>query len=140
MTMKNKLPRKAQGLPLTTIAIAILVFLTLVVVVLFATGSFGKLFGTGAKLTSAAGGEVGADQATCNSLCSSSLQLPSTANFIAGGYCTKAMKYDTNKDGKIDINDGGGDGVVRCWEDPVAITCSGTLGSGDAVSNANCPP
>ncbi|MBI2040827.1 MAG: hypothetical protein HYT16_01870 [DPANN group archaeon] len=130
--MKNKLPRKAQGLPLTTIAIAILVFLTLVVVVLFATGSFGRLFGTGAKLTSAAGGEVGADQATCNSLCSTALQLPSTANFKASGYCAKVMKYDTSvpKDGVLDN--------VNCWQGPVAITCSGTLSSGDAVSNADC--
>lgn len=126
--MKNKLPRKAQGLPLTTIAIAILVFLTLVVVVLFATGSFGKLFGTGAKLTSAAGGEVGADQATCNSLCSSALQLPSKDNFKTSGYCKKVMKYNTDNsaDGSLES--------VSCWDSPVAITCTGTLSSGDTVS------
>ena len=131
-----KFNTKAQGLPLTTIAIAVLVILTLVIVILFATGSFGKLFGVAGKLVSSGGGDVGADQAACNSLCSSALQLPDKATFAKGSYCKKTMAYDLDGDGDLtDANEKD----VRCWSDKIGVSCSGTLTSDEIVGSYTWP-
>ncbi|MBI2040828.1 MAG: hypothetical protein HYT16_01875 [DPANN group archaeon] len=141
--MTNK---KAQGLPLTTIAIAILVILTLVVVALFVTGGFSRVFGAGAKVTSGGAGSVDADRAACQSFCTQALQSPTAAIFKNSGYCKKVLKADLNKDNKIDGTVTGGvtENNFRCWdapvEYPVGIDCTGTLPNqnGDVVSKADC--
>ncbi|MBI4095752.1 MAG: hypothetical protein HY438_02735 [DPANN group archaeon] len=131
---------KAQGLPLTTIAIAILVILTLVVVALFVTGGFSKVFGVGAKVTSGGAGSVDADRAACQSLCAQALNSPTLVLFKNSGYCKKVLKADLNLDGKIDatVTEGVTENNFRCWDAastyPVGITCLGTLPNGEVSS------
>lgn len=138
--------KKAQGLPLTTIAIAILVFLTLVVIALFITGGFSKVFGVGAKVTSGGAGSVDADRAACQSLCTQALQSPTALTFKSSSYCKKVLKADFNGDGDLGDKDAATNTILennfRCWDAPVeysvGIDCLGTLLNGDTVSKAGC--
>ncbi|MEM4713990.1 MAG: hypothetical protein QXQ79_00380 [Candidatus Nanoarchaeia archaeon] len=86
--------KKAQGLPMSVIAIAIIVILTLVLVILFITGTLPNLF---AK-TRIVGEELGAEENTtfrlaCEQACFSAQQLADNLDeWKLSEYCTKRLK------------------------------------------------
>mgnify|MGYP001318981788 CR=1 FL=1 len=104
--------KRGQGLPLETIVVAAIAVLVLVVIILFATGSFAKLFGSQKVLTE----QVTPDQLTsfkigCEQACFQVKQLAKNADdFKASSYCT------TKKLGSL-----------QCWSENVSVICSKTF-------------
>ncbi len=91
--MNNK---KAQGLPLNLIILAIVAALVLVLILAFTIGGagsiFGKIFKTG---TTAIGEDLETVQATCTDLCTEAeaADEPETSEF-----CTKTFNVDLDGD------------------------------------------
>ncbi|MEM2954638.1 MAG: hypothetical protein QW625_01640 [Candidatus Nanoarchaeia archaeon] len=86
--------KKAQGLPMSVIAIALIVVITLVLVILFITGTLPNLF----TKTRIVGEELGAEENTsfrlaCEQACFSAQQLADNLNeWKSSEYCTKKLK------------------------------------------------
>jgi len=104
-----------QGLPLNVIVIAAISILVLVLVIMFATGSLGKLFKGTQQLGEAATPEqIATFRIGCEQACFQAQQLADTPEeWEASEYCNRMIKV--NETGTI-VN-------KHCWEPPVTSEC-----------------
>ncbi|MAE75241.1 MAG: hypothetical protein CL675_14200 [Bdellovibrionaceae bacterium] len=102
----------------TIIAIAIGVFV-LVVIIGFATGFFGDLFG---QIGDVVGGDVGAAQRNCKALCSEA--KADLSSWKTSTYCTQKVSVG-------DLDGDGSDNYEYCWNSNVATYCGDKKPVGD---------
>lgn len=121
--------KKAQGLPLTTIVVAILVLLVLVMLVVFFTGGFSKIFTSVKGLEPATETDVAAAQAKCSQLCIQAQSLTNPDRWKETGYCTYTNKKDWDGDGEAEEK--------FCWESPINSFCNAKIGE-QALSDKEC--
>jgi len=139
--------KKAQGLPITTIVLAIVGLLVLFVLIAFFSGGFGKAARTATQVS---GGELEAKITNARNQCSQLCLQASPQDVPAqkvSVYCKKPIWIDLNGDSKVDNNadnpvtketglDGkglsgtcvepsDGDELLCCWQDPIGSQCPG---------------
>jgi hypothetical protein len=104
--------RGGQGLPLETIVLAAVAILILVMIVLFATGSFAKLFGSQKTLSEqATPDQLASFRIGCEQACFQAQQLSKNADdFKRSDYCTTKKLGD-----------------LHCWSENVSVSCSKTF-------------
>jgi len=144
--------KKAQGLPLNLIVLAIIALIVLVLVVGFATGSLSKLFGsTHALVSTTSEADIVAAQNTCSQLCLQAARIQTPAEFKKSSYCTRIFKFELNGDGNItdepkpNGNEGGlgapcvadGDEYACCRESPISVPCKVETPTGQ-FTESNC--
>lgn len=116
--------KKSQGLPLTTIVIAVLAILVLVMIGIFTMGGFTRLFGSIATWfgTSSAMTREAAVQ-ECKNYCEI-LKIGgynTLEKIRSSAYCTKEFPIDLNNDGEITEDE-----RFNCWElYPCTVTVEG---------------
>ncbi len=108
---------KGQGLPFSTIVLAVIAVLILVLIVFFITGGFSKVF---PAIYQQGVSNVQTAKAKCQQyLAEAQLQLSSSMNpnqdFGNTKYC-KALFYIPNSQNNNNNNRG-----IHCWEDPINI-------------------
>ena len=103
--------KRAQGLPLTTIVIAVISFVVLFIVIIFFTGGFGKIFGQAKAAIGSVEADVSAAQTKCSQWCLQAQNLDSAAQ-KKSAWCTRVQGIDTDGDGKL--NDKGTDETISC--------------------------
>jgi hypothetical protein len=113
--------KKAQGLSLNYIVIAIIAALVLIIIVAFTTTGLGtslsKIFQTSEQSTENA--DVDVAKATCKNLCSNARTVDMPEQWGAESYCSRTFVFEDNP--------------TNCWEAPVNVDCST---SGSDVYNA----
>jgi len=133
--------KKAQGLPLNLIIIAIIAALVLVLIIAFTIGgfgfSFGKIFQTGQVVV---GEDIDIARTACSGYCDSAKNSFTTTGFKASQYCTKTFNID--KDGDGELNPDAGEVGIACWEDNILVTCSAVISgqtcTATQVVNSTC--
>lgn len=129
--------KKAQGLSLHFIVIAVIAALVLVLVIAFTIGGFGtffgKIFGGG---QAAVGEEIDVVRTTCAGLCDSAKASTTEASWKASTYCNRKFDIDLNNDGIL--NESEGELNIPCWNESIGVKCSTTI-SGKTISEQNCP-
>lgn len=118
--------KKAQGLPLNTIVLAVIAIIVLVVVILFATGNLSKLFGSTQTIVSGSTpDEVAAFRIACKQACFQAQQLADTqAEWVTSKYCdTKYKVLDNNVE-------------KHCWD---YVSCT-KIFSDKTAPKSNCAP
>lgn len=128
--MFNK--KRAQGIPMETVIIAIIVLVVLVVIIAFFVGGTGSVMEKFKSIfTGAKGEDIGIVKNSCQQLCDSATNADLTADQQKNtGFCTRAFKMDLNNDGKVDIceNDPKKFRAYYCDGSDVGISCSVTCG------------
>ena len=146
--------KKAQGLPLNMIVLAVIAALILVLVIAFTIGGagtfFGKIFKGG---ITAVGDETSVVQDACRADCTKAQQSISTAAWKTTSYCRRTSNIDLDGSGKIGGYDANGAEVktigtsadynankqqekgLSCWESPITVTCSTTIGTSTVSGN-----
>jgi hypothetical protein len=119
--------KKGQGLPVSTIVIVIIAILTLTLIVLFATGTLGDLFGKAQSLTEAAATDIDAIQAQCSKLCLRAKSAGSLEEYRSGGFCQTTFEITENEDTS----------EKHCWEDPIFYDCTADI-KGTTYSGKDC--
>ena len=126
--------KKAQGLPLNLIVLAVIAALILVLIIAFTIGGagsfFSKIFKSG---TTAVGDETSVVQDACRADCTRAQQSTSIPQWASSSYCRRTANIDINGNGTLETNENG----LKCWSTPLLVTCSTTIGT-SSVSEANC--
>jgi hypothetical protein len=132
--------KKAQGLPLNMIVLAVIAALILVLVIAFTIGGagtfFSKIFKGG---ITAVGDETSVVQDACRADCTRAQQSVSTVAWKTTSYCTKKANIDRNGDGTLNDTDvpATDEKGLKCWNEPIFVTCSTTIGT-TTVSEIEC--
>lgn len=105
---KGGINRKGQGLPVNLIIILIIGIIILLLVIAFATGTLGKLFGGAKELGEAVTPEqVATFRIGCKQACFSAEQLADTkGEWTNSDYCQRKL------------------GSYNCWSKNVTVDCS----------------
>lgn len=114
-----------QGLPFSTIVLAIISVLVLVIIVLFFTGAFSRI---GPSVTKTAPDTVTQAQAACQEYWSAAEQSTSTEMFLSSQYCTAAFNISGQLESCYDLGVG------------ETITIDGVPCYGISADNGNTPP
>ena len=104
------------------IVVIIIAVIILTLIILFATGTLGKLFGTTTVLGEAATPEdITSYKLECENACYQAKQLSdSTTEWLWSSYCTKTFSnIDVNKDEEITNEEKN----LHCWQYPLSVTC-----------------
>jgi hypothetical protein len=124
--------KKAQGLPLNMIVLAVIAALILVLVIAFTIGGagtfFGKIFKGG---ITAVGDETSVVQDACRADCTRAQQSVSTVAWKTTSYCRRTSSIDIDGNGNITDTEKG----LNCWESPISVTCSTTIGTSTVFGN-----
>ena len=120
-------------MPLETIVILAVAIMVLVLIVLFATGAFSRLFGSQRTLEqSVTPDQVASFRIGCEQACFQAQQLSKNQDgFLASDYCKRTIPA---------ING------VHCWDTNVSVSCSksfvlpagNTVECGDDVTSDSC--
>src|SRR3989338_7143131 len=94
--------KRGQGLPMSTIVIAIIVLVVLVLLILFFTGGTGKI---GEKIAAVFQGSTGGDDMAssiqfCKGYCEKAKLLTSDEEKSNSPFCQKSFLIDTDGDGE----------------------------------------
>lgn len=118
--------KKAQGLPLNMIVLAVIAIIVLVVVILFATGNLSKLFGSAQTIISGSTpDEVAAFRIACKQACFQAQQLADVqSEWATSKYCDQNYKVLDNKVEK------------HCWD---YVSCTKKF-SDNTAPKLNCAP
>ncbi len=127
--------KKAQGLPLNLIVLAVIAALILVLIIAFTIGGagsfFSKIFKSG---TTAVGDETSVVQDACRADCTRAQQSTSTLAWKSTSYCRRISNIDVNGDGNLSTT---GEKGLKCWDSPISVTCSTTIGTTTVQGNTN---
>jgi len=132
--------KKAQGLPLNLIVLAVMAALILVLVIAFTIGGagtfFSKIFKGG---TTAVGDETSVVQDACRADCTRAQQSVSTLAWKSTSYCRRTSNIDVNGNGNITDTTDSKEKGLKCWDSPISVTCSTTIGTSTVQGNtADC--
>ena len=120
--------KKAQGLPLNLIVIAVIAALVLVLIIAFTIGGFGfslgKIFGAGQTIV---GEDIDIAKTACSGYCDSAKNALTTTGWTISQYCTKTFSIDTSGDGELTEDETG----LTCLD--IGVSCS-TVISGQTCS------
>jgi len=129
--------KRAQGLPISTIVIAAISVLVLIMLIIFFTGGFSKIFKQTNTVTNIVEADITAAQTKCTTWCSQAQNLDADGQ-KKSSYCTRAQGIDINGDGtKLDTgSDEAGltnsckqandnDDYLCCNQAPINTPCSG---------------
>ena len=143
--------KRAQGLPLNAIVLAVIAIIVLVLVVIFATGGLSKLFG-GITTVGGQTSDLGTAQVACQSACNSLKVGASEAMFKSSSYCTKRYTIDLNSNGKIEttVTTAGPKEIgIPCWNErrgistnslpSISVRCTIQTDAGQTLAEPNCP-
>jgi hypothetical protein len=104
--------KKAQGISLNFIVIAIIAALVLVIIIAFTVGGLGtslsKIFQ--ADETSTEDSDLDLAKAKCEQLCNGAKQINAPENWQSKDYCGKSFTFDGES--------------TKCWEAPISVDCS----------------
>ena len=133
MEVKMVANKKAQGLPLHLIVIAVIAALILVIVIAFTIGGAGAFF---SKIFSSGQAAIGDDtdvvKTTCNGLCDTAKGSLTVSAFQSSAYCSRTFNIDLNKDGMLNDTIGEDDEVgLSCAK--LDVACSVVI-AGNAVT------
>lgn len=119
--------KRAQGLPLNLIVLAIIAALVLVLIIAFTVGGAGSTFSRIFKVgTTTIGDEVDSVRAACRNACNNAeLSVQNGQQWVNAEYCKKKINIDKNGNGKLDV----GETDLKCWQDPVIVSCQFSVGS-----------
>jgi hypothetical protein len=128
--------KKAQGLPLNLIVLAVIAALILVLIIAFTIGGagsfFSKIFKSG---TTAVGDETSVVQDACRADCTRAQQSTSTPQWATSSYCRRTANIDLDGNGNLTATEKG----LKCWDTPISVTCSTTIGTTPVEGNkADC--
>ncbi|HIH14158.1 MAG TPA: hypothetical protein HA224_02790 [Nanoarchaeota archaeon] len=119
--------KRAQGLPISTIVLAIVGLLVLFMIIAFFTGAFGKVSG---NVREAAGTTADVQATNAQNKCAQwCLQLDGLATDDlkrASAYCSKTQT----------VTVAGAAANKNCWQDPIFSPCEGAPAK--AVGKADC--
>ncbi len=122
--------KKAQGLPLNLIILAIIAALVLVLVLAFTIGGagtiFAKIFKTG---TTAVGEDLDVVRTTCQSLCDQA-QITDASQQPGSNYCQKTFDVDIDQDGSLGDTDETKELGLKCSDTEIGTTCDVTCETG----------
>ncbi|MBT4114273.1 hypothetical protein HOD83_00395 [Candidatus Woesearchaeota archaeon] len=102
--------KKAQGISLNFIVIAIIAALVLIIIIAFTVGGLGtslsKIFEAGDSGTEA---DIDLAEAKCEKLCNDAVQIKDAAAWENEDYCQQTFVIEGEQ--------------IHCWEDPVGQAC-----------------
>jgi hypothetical protein len=120
--------KRAQGLSLEVIVIAVITILVLTVVVLFATGAWSRLISSEKKLEETATPEdLFNFKLSCQNACFQAKQLARNSNeWLTSDYCKKTLKVNKT--------------TYYCWSPDIDVKCMKTFQtpSGGTTNCINC--
>ena len=125
--------KKAQGLPLNVIIIAIIALLTLTLIVLFATGSIGTLFERTSTFAEITESDIAAAQTKCSTDCIRAQGSRDLEAFKNSAYCGRTVPLDLNADGNITSEE-----LLNCWMDPIFEDCTVEINEVTYNGKDNC--
>ena len=103
--------KKAQGISLNFIVIAIIAALVLVIIIAFTVGGLGtslsKIFEAGESSGEA---DIDLAKASCEKFCNDATQIDSATDWAGEDYCTKTFVIE--------------DEQINCWDAPINQDCS----------------
>lgn len=102
--------KKAQGLSFNMIVLAIIALLILVLIVAWATGAFGFLFGQTKTLAGVTDADITVAQSKCSKYCLQAQAITSADEWINTSYCKTVVIKTPEKE-------------IRCWQEPVNQFC-----------------
>ncbi len=134
--------KRAQGLPINLIILAIIAALVLVVVVVFTVGGTSNVFGKISKSSAVVGGDLEAMRATCKSFCDRIQTVSSIADWDKSQYCGKKFSIDLDNNGKIENPNAAGKNELNldCWDPAINVGCSVEVSFPDGSSKTCSPP
>src|SRR3989344_4987580 len=96
--------KRAQGLPLNLIVLAIIAALVLVLIIAFTVGGAGSTFSRIFKVsTSTTGEEIDSVRAACRNACNNAeLSITGSSQWATADYCKKRFNLDVDSSGKIE--------------------------------------
>jgi len=131
--------KKAQGLPMDTIIIAILILVVLVVIVAYFLGGFGQV---GERISSIFNPHSAYSLAEAKTLCSTKCEklnaVDDPESLLRSRFCGTSMTVDRDGDGKADKKDGI---TIKYYCDSVPSTTS-VLGQQNTATDSlrvKCP-
>ena len=103
--------KKAQGISLNFIVIAIIAALVLIIIIAFTVGGLGtslsKIF---AAEESSGDADIDLAQATCEKFCNDASQIDSPSKWKGEDYCSKTFVVEGEQ--------------INCWNAPINVDCS----------------
>ena len=109
------------------VILAIIAILVLTLVIMFATGSFGRLTKQlRATEEAATPDEITTFRLGCEQACNANKLVKTEIAWRSSTYCTRTHYISEEEP------------IVHCWKAPLGVPCSGTVG-GVAISEVQCP-
>lgn len=116
--------KKAQGISINFIVIAVIAALVLLIVIAFTTGGLGTSF---KQIFRSGQSDRQATITTCQTYCNQAKLVTTPEQWLNTDYCTKTFDYDANGDGEIDRGAGSVEEALHCWDQGFDVRCSETL-------------
>ena len=122
--------KRAQGLPLNLIVLAIIAALVLVLIIAFTVGGAGSVFSKlGKSGTAATGDELSTVREGCRIACANSRPIAVLSEWKTSPYCAKLSNVDLNGDGSL----ADAEKNLKCLNANIGIDCANDAGTRTGV-------